>query len=339
MGIKDIKSRYEQFLFDKPNVVGVMTSYKEVEGERTDLLSLTCLVVNKVPEITLQREEVIPPNIEGVPTDVVEVGELVALGAREIDRRSRLRPCPMGTSGGHYRITAGTNGELLWDKLEGKLCIGTNNHVGANSNQAEIGDAYLQPGPYDGGRNPEDSIGRLLRFVPLSFAGEASSCRYARFWADIFNIPARALGRKTRLKPVLEEGEDNLVDAALIEVKVEDVAAKILDIGAPRGVRTANLDMTVQKSGRTTRYTSDGVVSGIDATVKVGYGGDKVAVFRDQIIVSKDGFSAGGDSGSLILNTEGYAIGKLFAGSTKVTIANHFQTYLDLLDAKLVMEV
>ncbi|MBE9542582.1 MAG: hypothetical protein IMF01_09705, partial [Proteobacteria bacterium] len=50
------------------------------------------------------------------------------------------------------------------------------------------------------------------------------------------------------------------------------------------------------------------------------------------------GFSAGGDSGSLVLDMEGYGVGKLFAGSDKITIANHIQIYLDLLKADLVTE-
>jgi len=112
-----------------------------------------------------------------------------------------------------------------------------------------------------------------------------------------------------------------------------------VDIGVPKGVRQAQIDMLVQKSGRTTSHTKEGPITGIDATVgPISYGPGKSAYFKDQIIVSKPGFSAGGDSGSLVLDMEGYGVGKLFAGSDKITIANHVQTYLDLLDAELVTE-
>ena len=37
-----------------------------------------------------------------------------------------------------------------------------------------------------------------------------------------------------------------------------------------------------------------------------------------------------------ILNMHNYAVGKLFAGSDKVTIANHIDDYLEALDAELV---
>ncbi len=285
----------------------------------------------------MNKRDLIPAKINEVSTDVIEVGELRAF---QIDRKSRLRPCPMGTSGGHYKITAGTNGELLKDKKTGKRCIGTNNHVGANSNEAEIGDPYLQPGPYDGGSVPDDVIGRLLRFVPIKFVGDPSKCPNASVWSELYNAPARMLGRRTRLKPVVEYPEKNLVDAALIEViNEEDVSAEIVDIGVPKGIRQAQIDMLVQKSGRTTSHTKDGPITGIDATVgPISYGPGKFAYFKDQIIVSKPGFSAGGDSGSLVLDMEGYGVGKLFAGSDKITIANHIQTYLDLLDTELVTE-
>ena len=339
MDLRAVKISYESLLFRKPNVVGVMTGYKEVSGKRTDLLSLVCLVTKKVPREELREEEVIPSELEGVPTDVIEVGELVALGARrKVNLKSRLRPCPMGTSGGHFKVTAGTNGELLIDKLEGKLCIGTNNHVGANSNDAEMGDAYLQPAPYDGGVYPDDMIGVLLRFVPINFAGIESGCVFAKLWGDLYNIPAEIWGRKTRLKPVVVEAEPNLIDGALIEVKKKDVLPEIVNIGIPKGVREVELDMRVQKSGRTTGHTAGGLVTGIDATVKISYGEGKTAVFRDQIVISKSGFSSGGDSGSLILDEEGYAVGKLFAGSRKVTLANHIHKYLELLQAELVTE-
>lgn len=336
MRIEEVKKVYEQELLKKANVVGVMTGYKIKKEEKTDELSIVCMVEKKVPKEELTKRDLIPTQIREVTTDVIQVGKIRAL---QIDKKARHRPCPMGTSGGHYMITAGTNGELLRDKSTGKMCIGTNNHVGANSNNAEIGDPYLQPGPYDGGTTRDDTIGHLLRFVPIQFVGDPSSCKAARLWSALYNVPARLLGRRTRLRPVIEYPAYNLVDAAMIEIDEEDVLVEIVDIGVPKGVRQAQLDMPVQKSGRTTCHTVDGIITGIDATIgPISYGPGKFAYFKDQIVISKEGFSAGGDSGSLILNMEGYAMGKLFAGSEaeNITIANHIQSYLDLLDAVLV---
>lgn len=338
MKIEEIKKKYEKELLKKANVVGVMTGYKIKEEEKTDELSMVCMVEKKIRKEELKKRDLIPTKIKEVTTDVIQVGKIKAL---QIDKKARHRPCPMGTSGGHYMITAGTNGELLRDKKTGKMCIGTNNHVGANSNDAEIGDPYLQPGPYDGGTTRDDIIGNLLRFVPIEFVGDPSLCSAARFWSGFYNVPARLFGRRTRLKPVIEYPEYNQVDAAMIEVDEKDVSAEIVDIGVPKGVGQAQLDILVQKSGRTTCHTVDGLITGIDATIgPISYGPGKFAYFKDQIVISKEGFSAGGDSGSLVLDMEGYAVGKLFAGSEaeKITIANHIQSYLDLLDAELVTE-
>ncbi|TET11124.1 MAG: hypothetical protein E3J86_03745 [Candidatus Thorarchaeota archaeon] len=336
MEIHEVKRAYERTLLRKANVVGVMTGYKIKEGEKTDDLSIICMVEKKVSEEKLKKQDVVPPIIKDAMTDIIEVGRFRAL---QIDKKARHRPCPMGTSGGHYLVTAGTNGELLRDKRAGKICIGTNNHVGANSNNAQIGDPYLQPAPYDGGTVQNDTIGHLLRFVPIVFAFELSDCIAARFWSGLYNVPARAFGRRTRLQPVVAELEYNLVDAAMIEVDMNDVLPSIVDIGVPKGIRQAVLRMAVQKSGRTTCHTVDGEISGLDATVgPINYGG-RFAYFKDQIVISNEGFSAGGDSGSLVLDMEGYAVGKLFAGNEEqnTTIANPIQTYLDLLDAELYL--
>jgi hypothetical protein len=338
MKIDEVKRVYEQELLKKANVVGVMTGYKVKAGKKTDELGMVCLVEKKIPKEELRKRDLIPARIKEVTTDVVQVGKLRAL---QIDKKARHRPCPMGTSGGHYMITAGTNGELLRDKKTSKMCIGTNNHVGANSNDAQIGDPYLQPGPHDGGTTRDDVIGHLLRFVPIEFISDPSQCGVARFWCGLSNLLARLLRSRTRIRPVIEDFGYNLVDAAMIEVDEKDASAEIVGIGIPKGVRQAQLDMLVQKSGRTTCHIVDGLITGIDATIgPVSYGSVKFAYFKDQIVISKEGFSAGGDSGSLVLDMDGYAVGKLFAGSEteNITIANHIHNYLGLLDAELVTE-
>jgi hypothetical protein len=86
--------------------------------------------------------------------------------------------------------------------------------------------------------------------------------------------------------------------------------------------------MPVQKYGRTTGLT-EGTVSELNVTVDVCYelAGffrcKKSARFVDQIAISPGTFSAGGDSGSLIVTQEGnYPVGLLFAGSSTRTFAN-----------------
>lgn len=210
MKINEVKKNYERKFFKKANVVGVMIGYKTKEKAKTNELSIVCMVEKKIDKAKLKKKDLVPPKIKGFTTDVIQVGKIRAL---DFNTTARHRPCPMGTSGGHYLISADTNGELLRDKRENKLCIGTNNHVGANSNNAEIGDPYLQPGPDDGGINPDDIIGYLLRFVPIHFFWDLSTCSPAQIWSAFYNAPARLFGRRTRLRAVIEDPEHNLVDA------------------------------------------------------------------------------------------------------------------------------
>ena len=90
--------------------------------------------------------------------------------------------------------------------------------------------------------------------------------------------------------------------------------------------------LAVQKYGRTTGHTR-GKVTGINAILDVNYRTGR-ARFVDQIVVTGQGFSAGGDSGSLIV-TDGRGrkdrrpVGLLFAGSPNTTIANPIDLVLD----------
>ena len=81
--------------------------------------------------------------------------------------------------------------------------------------------------------------------------------------------------------------------------------------------------MLVKKTGRTTHFTT-GRVTALNATVNVGYGGGKVAKFVNQIITTD--MSAGGDSGSLVLDWQNRPVGLLFAGSSVATILNPIAT-------------
>ncbi|CAN5466593.1 hypothetical protein BH24ACT7_BH24ACT7_21160 [soil metagenome] len=88
----------------------------------------------------------------------------------------------------------------------------------------------------------------------------------------------------------------------------------------------------VKKTGRTTNFTTGRVIS-VDATVNVNYGGGKVGKFVKQIITTS--MSAGGDSGSLVLDTDNNAVGLLFAGSSVVTIMNNILFVQALLNVRL----
>ena len=74
--VKSVKETHERELLAKQNVVGCGVGYKFVDGKRTDTLAIIVMVRKKTPERLLELEEIIPREIDGVPVDVQEVGEL-----------------------------------------------------------------------------------------------------------------------------------------------------------------------------------------------------------------------------------------------------------------------
>jgi hypothetical protein len=77
--VRAIRDKYQAELLRKVNVVGVAVGYREKDGQMTDQVALTVMVKKKVPLSQLDAKDVIPPEIEGVMTDVKEVGEIRAL--------------------------------------------------------------------------------------------------------------------------------------------------------------------------------------------------------------------------------------------------------------------
>jgi hypothetical protein len=215
------------------------------------------------------------------------------------------RPVPIGVSTGHPNVSAGTIGARATDGA--RVYALSNNHIVAAVNGGQEGDNLLQPGTADGGRNPDDAIGTLHDFEPLHFC------------------------RRLSCPP-------NRIDAAIALTTPEDLGNETPEggYGAPRPwTREAELGLTVQKYGRTTGLTV-GRVTGVHATIDVSYR-TGTARFEEQIVVSGDRFSAGGDSGSLIV-TKGVLLGDrrpvglLFAGSPTSTLANPIDAVLDRFD-------
>lgn len=319
-------------LLAKENVVAVGVGYKTTAGKQTDQLAIVCSVSTKQAKARMNEENLIPQIIDGIATDVVPTGVIRALQ----DPTQRYRPAPGGVSIGHFNITAGTLGCLV--EKNGKQYILSNNHVLANSNDAQPGDAILQPGPYDGGQTGSDQIAVLSEFVPITFQGEggADPCGLAGAVSGVLNAAAAMVGSRTRLyqKRIGEiQQVDNLVDAAIAEpVNPADVSNEILQIGQISGIAEAALGMSLQKFGRTTSYTTD-TVQQIDVVVNVNYGSNKIARFVDQIIAGP--MSQGGDSGSAVLNDSKQLVGLLYAGSQTNTIINRIQNVFSALQVTL----
>jgi PKD repeat protein len=288
-------------LMAQNGVVGTGVGYND-EGEGSLVVYLARPDAGEVPEA-----------LDDVPVERVVTGMIVA-GA---DPQTRQRPAPVGFSVGHPDITAGTYGARVADG-SGTTYMLSNNHVLANINQASIGDPALQPGPSDGGSDPDDRIGELADYEPIDFEN------------------------------------DNTIDAAIAQpLHPDSISASTPTddaYGAPSstaftldGDGDGNVDdgvvgLAVQKYGRTTGLTR-GEVSEISVTAEVCYvcanpvctRCAESATMVNQIGITPGDFSDGGDSGSLIVtdDSEASPVGLLFAGSSSRTLANRIDLVLD----------
>ncbi len=329
--VRQAKSLHKATLLNRPNVVGVGVGYKITGKRETDELCVVVLVHQKLPPAGLPLKDLIPQEVAGVRTDVVQVGFVRALQAPT----DRWRPAPGGVSVGHYQITAGTLGGVVYDRHTGERLILSNNHVLANSNNARRGDPILQPGPADGGQLGIDTIGLLERFAPIRYNSEPPTCSVAKTYAWLGNRCAQALRAEHRLQVIQARPNiTNLVDAAVARPIDQDfIRDDILEIGPVNGVAEAALGMEVQKSGRTTAFTR-GVIRVLDATITVSYGPERSATFEGQIV--SEPMSQGGDSGSLLVTSQTQqVVGLLFAGSSQATIFNPIQAVLDQLNLEI----
>ena len=227
---------------------------------------------------------------------VLVASSLLTPGLADGGSNHKVRNLHLGVSGGNTNDSSrlyccsGTLGALVTDGTA--TYILSNNHVLARGDQATAGDDISQPGLID------------------------SNCNVATVVAD-FTI-ASPLGSN--------------VDAALAQLRTGamDPTGFIEDIGVPSGTVVAPaVGLGVAKSGRTTGFTT-GTIGSINTSVNVQYqkncgpGKKFVVSYANQVVINSSSFSAGGDSGSLIVsnNASHNPVALLFAGSSSSTIGN-----------------
>lgn len=221
----------------------------------------------------------------------------------------RISNLHFGVSGGNAGdITrrfccSGTLGSLV--QANGTQYILSNNHVLGLSGQAQPGQDISQPGLID------------------------NNCRVARVVADF--AAASPLGSN--------------VDAALAQLRAGamDSTGFIEDIGTISSVvRPPEIGLQVAKSGRTTGFTT-GAIASINTSVNVRYpkscgqNGGAIVNYTNQVVINSTTFSAGGDSGSLIVSNDAAhnPVALLFAGSSTSTIGNPIGEVLSKLGTAL----
>lgn len=239
----------------------------------------------------------LPRSLDGVTVEVLVTGKIEALdqgasstakagGGSQPSTTSRWpRPVPIGISTGNEgQCSAGTIGARVTNGAT--VFALSNNHVYALENAAALGSNVLQPGRYDTGcaADPNDVIGQLSAFEPLKF-----------------------------------DGSENTIDAAIALTSTANLGKSTPSngYGTPKtATAAAAVGQKVQKYGRTTKLTK-GTVSGINATVNVGYGSGTARFVNQIIVYSGKPFIKAGDSGSLLVNDPGRnPVGLLFAGTS-----------------------
>jgi Peptidase family S64 len=234
---------------------------------------------------------------------------LLTSGLADGGANHQKRNTHFGVSGGNVNdhssafCCSGTLGSLVTDGINQYVL--SNNHVLARSDQAVAGEDISQPGLID------------------------NSCRVSTLVADF-----------TGTVPL-----GNNVDAAVAQVRIGqmDATGFIEDIGVPSGTTVnPSVGLSVAKSGRTTGFTT-GSISSVNTSVSVQYqkgcnSGKKFTVsYTNQVVINSSTFSAGGDSGSLIVtnNTSHNPVALLYAGSSTSTIGNPINEVLSKLSSTL----
>ena len=235
---------------------------------------------------------------------------LLTAGLADGGPNHRVRNQHLGVSGGNVNdasrsfCCSGTLGALITDGTNQYIL--SNNHVLGRSDQAVAGEDVSQPGLIDNG------------------------CRIATVVADF-----------TGAAPL---GPSN-VDAAVAQLRpgTMDSSGFIEDIGVPSSTTVnPSVGLSVAKSGRTTGFTT-GTISSINTSVSVQYQrgcaqGKKFTVsYTGQVVINSSTFSAGGDSGSLIVtnNSSHNPVALLYAGSSTSTIGNPINEVLSKLSSAL----
>lgn len=180
---KFIRAKGESYLRD-PNITSIGIGYKQRNGKNTGEIAIQFTVDRKAaPEALAAMEtELIPAVImvEGVavPTDVIQrrfgpdYRVLTESEPEANPRKVRHDPVKPGISLGHEKVSAGTLGCIVYDRVDGTPYALSNWHV-LHGPLGAIGDTIVQPGRRDDNRLHLNRLGKLVRSY-LGIAGDGA---------------------------------------------------------------------------------------------------------------------------------------------------------------------
>lgn len=289
-------------------VAGIGIGYKYVNNKPTDALSVIVFVGEKLSKQEVPTQEMIPEEIEGLPTDVMQSGFII-----EHDYKSKVRPLKPGYSCSHISTAPGAIGGFFLDKDDHPVILSCN-HVIANTNSANLGDLVYQPGLNDTtvdptftgwNRSPNDLpyFATLKDFTPINFSNQPNTHDSA---IAVINNAFTQSGMVDQIYP---------------------------DVNLPlNGFGNATVGMQVQKFGRRTGFTT-GTVIAVNASFNVSYSNNRTALFNNCIAFTYMGEA--GDSGSMICDSSMNAVALLFAGGLNIIVGCDMNLIKDRYGLKL----
>ncbi|MBW4715816.1 S1 family peptidase [Saccharothrix obliqua] len=306
--VRPIKRLVEDDFLGRPGVVGVDIGEKVVGGRGTGVPAIVVYVRRKRSAARFT----IPPDVLGVPTDVVEDTFLphhtlaspegvsgaerheLLLGGIGVGPSRAVRLVPPDVPAVDDYLVAGTLGAFVTPRGKRRTMALTAFHIACVDDAWAVGDPMVHPSRVDGGHPYRDRIGVLAR-AALS----------------------------------------GTVDAAAILLTTPRTRPEVVGLGTVAGPGKARVGQHVRKRGRTTALT-EGVVASTDAAITLDFGvGLGVRTLRDQIRVEGP-FGYHGDSGAVLLDDANHVVGLYCGGSRSRAFANPIANVLDQLDVDLL---
>ncbi len=322
-------------LLQKPNTLAVGIGLKETGGRFTGEIAYRVFVTEKKSAAALAPADMIPPEIQGIPTDVIRPYRVKARpGVCGTERRTLTRHRPL-RAGIAISTDATTYGTLGWfgtlDVDDSRILL-TNKHVLYDNTNVTVTTSRPTAQPQ---------------------LGSPSKCCCCECGSD--NVIGDSLIGIRDLRPPT----DTSVDCAIARIRPEDEGVTLSiandatsEVLSVSGTAAATVGQTVRKIGARSGFTTGTVVHiGDTAAEGTDPDGGTIEIMTGQVLVipvdtetyevddagtCKLAFSNNGDSGSVILNASDEIVALLWGGdettnSVDITFANNIDNVLTAL--------
>jgi len=348
-----------KYLEKYPNVVGFDTSPmpKRVGGQETEEKALVIYVEKKVPETMLATNEILPKEINGIKTDVIEIGKVTIMpcsGDAELLRSGipftlrEAKPVeieyPMGAEAHRQRVrpiiggisfigpwgSAGLAGSTCpkYTNTTPKLSAGSINCVWINGDTGKP--VVLSNYHVIFNNTPMDPCTKVGDPCTQPGGIDGGKC------------PDDVVAYALSYAPLSGGLPGALCDAAIAEIRDPNICMPGYVMGPDdkplkiKGWLEPKVGMDVYVSGRTSGWNGPKKITSVTASLNVtGYGcitRGYSAYFQQQVLTPQ--LILPGDSGSPMLTKVGddwYIVGLNFAGGEYVSVANNIAAVVEQL--------